>query len=414
VTPARRAAFAVLRRTFEEGAYTDRALRADARRAGLEGRELAFATALAYGAVQRKATLDHLAAVFAERPVEALDPPVLAALRLGLVQLCFLDGVPDHAAVSQSVELAPTRARGLVNAVLRRAAREGRGLVASLPEDTAKQAALKHSHPEWVATLWWDAYGPDEARALMAADNEPAETAVRVNTLVAEPAAVAAELEARPAPDVPEGLVLERPFGIEASQAFRTGAITPQARASMLVARTLAPAPGERVLDLCSAPGAKATHLAALMEGRGEVVAVERNPARADELRQTCERLRAGIVRVVEGDARDDHGRGFDRILVDPPCSGLGTLRGRPDLRWRATPEAAAELAGLQREILAAGARALRPGGTVVYSTCTINPAENEDVVTSLWEHERDADRLLLPHRDGSDGFFIARMHRRP
>jgi 16S rRNA (cytosine967-C5)-methyltransferase len=412
-TPARRVAYAVLRRTFEDGAYADRALRAEAGRAGLEGRELAFATALAYGAVQRRATLDHLVTTFADRPLATLDPPVLAALRLGLQQLCFLDGVPDHAAVSQSVELTPPRARGLVNAVLRRAAREGRALVAGLPEDTPERAALKHSHPEWVARLWWEAFGPDEARALMAADNEPAETALRVNTLVAEPGAVAAELAARPAPDIPEGLVLDHPLDVEGAALFRAGAVTPQSRASMLVARTLAPEPGERMLDLCAAPGAKATHLAALMEGRGEVVAVERNSARARELREMCERLRAGIVRVVEGDARDSHGTDFDRVLVDPPCTGLGTLRGRPDLRWRVTPERARELAALQREILTAGLRALRPGGTLVYSTCTLNPAENEDVA-ALWEHERDADRLLLPHRDGTDGFFIARMHRGP
>jgi 16S rRNA (cytosine967-C5)-methyltransferase len=432
-TPARRAALAVVRRTFEDGAFADRALRAEARRAGLAGRELAFATALAYGTVQRRATLDHVIAALAGRPPERIEPAALAALRLGLLQLCFLDGVPDHAAVSQSVELAPRRARGLVNAVLRRAAREAPALVAALPEGTPEEAALKHSHPEWVARLWWEAFGPGEALALMAADNLPAETAVRVNTLVAQPAAVAAVLGGRPAEGLPEGLVLEGPLDLEATPEFRAGALTPQSRASMLVGRTVGPRPGERVLDLCSAPGAKATHLAALMEGRGEVVAVEANAARAAQLRETCRRLRAAGVRVIEGDAREDHGTGFDRVLVDPPCSGLGTLRSRPDLRWRATPQAARELAALQREILAAAARAVRAGGTLVYSTCTLNPAENEQAVENLlasrsdfraddlqsdapvWKHPHvERHLLLLPHRDRTDGFFIARLRRSP
>jgi len=174
------------------------------------------------------------------------------------------------------------------------------------------------------------------------------------------------------------------------------------------------------VLDLCAAPGAKATHLAALMGNRGTVTAVERNPQRADELRANVERTRANCVEVRVGDARDDHGTGYDRVLVDPPCSGLGTLRRRPDLRWRA------ELGAPQAEILAAGARAVRPGGTVVYSTCPISPTENEDVVAAvglevddlhadypLWKHPSVPHHLLLlPHRHGTDGFFIARLRR--
>ncbi len=426
-TAARRVAHAVLRRTFEESAYTDRAFAAEADRAELDPRDRAFAMALAYGAVQRRDTLDHVIATLATRPSADIEPPVLDALRLGILQLCFLDGVADHAAVGESVELAPARARGFVNAILRRAAREARPLVEALGEDTAADAALKHSHPAWIAKLWWDAFGPAGARSLMAADNQPAETAVRVNILVADPAELAQRMGGHRAEDLPEGLVLEGAADLPGSSDFRAGRITPQSRASMLVGHVLAPAPGERVLDLCAAPGAKATHLAALMEGRGEVVAVERDPRRADELRENAARLRARSVRVVVGDAREDHGDGFDRVLVDPPCSGLGTLRGRPDLRWRSTPERARELSALQAEILAAAARAVRPGGTVVYSTCTLNPAENEDVVAGvsaltardlqsdypLWKHPSVARHLLLmPDRDGTDGFFIARLRR--
>jgi 16S rRNA (cytosine967-C5)-methyltransferase len=445
----------VLRRTFEEGAYTDRALTAEARRLQLDGRERALAKRLAFGAVQRRATLDHVIALLAGRPAERLDAPVLAALRLGVYELAFLEGAAGHAAVDQAVELvkeagAP-RASGIVNAVLRRGSREARALVDALPDATPGQAAIRHSHPEWVARTWWDALGPGEARALMAADNEPGENAIRVNTLRADPATVAAALDARPAaaaaaepgptnlsgptaapgPPLPEGLLLAGPVDLAGSDLFAAGAITPQSRASMAVARILDPQPGERVLDLCAAPGAKATHLAALMRDEGEITAVERNPARAAELRANAARLGATAVHVIEGDARDDHGRGFDRVLVDPPCTGLGTLRGRPDLRWRATPESAAELARLQGEILAAGANALKPGGTLVYSTCTIDPPENEELVAAflaprpdfqaedlqidhpLWKHPTVPLHLLpLPHRNGTDGFFVARLRR--
>src|SRR3954451_17075815 len=180
VAPARRCAHAVLRRVFEDGAWADRALRGEAERLGPHPRDLALATRLAYGAVQRSATLDHVVAVLAGRGVERLDPPVIAALRLGVFQLAYLDRVPPHAAVGESVQLAKAHSRGgagLVNAVLRRAAREARELIAALPEDTPEEAALRHSHPAWVARLWWDALGPAEGRRLMAADNEPAEPA---------------------------------------------------------------------------------------------------------------------------------------------------------------------------------------------------------------------------------------------
>jgi 16S rRNA (cytosine967-C5)-methyltransferase len=439
VSAARRCAFTVLRRTFEQGAYTDRALRAQAARARLEGRDLALATQLALGTVQRRATLDHLVEVLSERPVERLDPPTLAALRLGLFQLCFLDGVASHAVVDESVQLAKAGRGGghrLVNAVLRRAVAEARPLVGSLDDATPEAAAIKHSHPEWVARLWWEALGPREARALMAAGNHPPESAIRANTLVADAERVAAELArsgvaTHPAQRLPEGLVVDRRFDLQASPLWDAGAMTAQSRASMLVSRIVAPEPGERVLDLCAAPGAKATHLAALTEGRGEVVAVERRPARAGSLSDNAARMRARNVRVRVGDARYDQGRDFDRVLVDAPCSGLGTLSARPDLRWRAAPEAVDRLAQLQGEILTAATRAVRPGGVLVYSTCTISPEENELQVERLlvgspqlraddlqseyplWKHPGvDRHLLLMPHRDATQGFFIARLRR--
>ena len=221
-SPARACALAVLLRVFEGGAWADRALHGEARRLGLDARERALAMRLAYGAVQRKATLDHLIETLAGRPVARLDPLVLAALRLGLYQLAFLDRVPAHAAVGESVELVKRESPGgakLVNAVLRRGAREAAALLAALDDSTPAGAALVHSHPEWIAALWWDALGPEVARALMAAGNAPAEAALRVNTLRADPAELAPRLPvaSHPAPGLPEGLVLEEPFDAFAS-----------------------------------------------------------------------------------------------------------------------------------------------------------------------------------------------------
>ncbi|HUB74124.1 MAG TPA: 16S rRNA (cytosine(967)-C(5))-methyltransferase RsmB [Solirubrobacteraceae bacterium] len=430
--PARACAYVVLRRVFERGAYADRAFAAEA--SALDGRDRALAMRLVYGAVQRRGTLDHFIAELAERPVGALHAPLLAALRLGLYELLYTSGAPDRAIVADAVELAKANARaghGLVNAVLRRAAREGPdALLATLGDDTPERAAVKHSHPEWIARLWWQTLGAQDALALMEADNEPLEVALRANTLLTDAPTLAAQLPVRTHldPELPEALVLEQPFDAHGSPLWRQGAFQPQSRAAMLVARALDPQPGERALDLCAAPGGKTTHLAALMQGSGQILAVERNPARARELRRAVQRLRAGNVRVRVADAArwqdgreagaPDEARSFDRVLVDPPCSGLGTLQARADLRWRASPEALAELARAQRSILQAGARALRPGGVLVYSTCTISPTENENLIASFLDSHPDfaldqnEPRLTLPHRDHTAGFFIARLRR--
>jgi 16S rRNA (cytosine967-C5)-methyltransferase len=412
---SRAVAHAVLGRVFDEGAFADRAFRAEAERARLDPRDRAFAQQLAYGVVQRRATLDHLIGQLSSRPAGKLDPPVRDALRLGLFQLLFLDGVADHAAVSESVDLAG-RGRGLVNAVLRRAQRERHALLAALNDDTPEAAAVMHSHPEWLVRMWWEQLGADETRALLERDNEPAESAVRINTLRAT--ALDLGVPTHPAPDLPEGLVLEAPLDVHATDAFERGELMPQSRASMLVSRILDPQPGERVLDLCAAPGAKTTHMAALMEGRGEVVAVEAHAGRARALEENARRLGASNVRVVVGDAAEPvGGEAFDRVLLDPPCSDLGTLQARPDVRWRKDPALIERVSAQQALLLETAAAQVRPGGVLVYSTCTISARENEEQMRSfLHSHPEFAATRepiqLLPHRDGTDGFFVARLER--
>jgi 16S rRNA (cytosine967-C5)-methyltransferase len=418
---ARVCAYAVLRRVFEDGAYADRALHREAKE--LDARDRALAMRLVYGAVQRKGTLDYLIEGLADRPAQRLDARLLAALRLGLYELLYLSGAPDHAVVADGVELAKGGARGghgLVNAVLRRGVREGPALLAQLSDETPEQAAIKHSHPEWIARLWWDELGASDARALMAYDNEPGEVALRANTLLTDAATLARELPVttHADPDLAEALVLEGPFDAHDSPAWRAGAFLAQSRAAMHVSRVLDPQPGERVLDLCAAPGGKSTHLAALMQGQGEVVAVERNSRRAGLLVRTAQRLHAANVRVEVADAaemRPDRAV-FDRVLVDPPCSGLGTLQARADLRWRVTPEDVREMVLTQASIFAAGAGAVRPGGVLVYSTCTISPTENEHQIAAFLathtDFSRDELMTTLPHRDHTAGFFIARLLR--
>jgi 16S rRNA (cytosine967-C5)-methyltransferase len=446
---ARRAAFEVLRRVFEDGAWADRALPGALDRHGVEGRDRGLAQRLAYGAVQRRGTTDHVAQSLSDRRPEELDPPVLAALRLGLYELLF-SGAASHAVVDQAVELAKSsprgrRGAGLVNAVLRRAAREREALLGSLADGDPASAAIRHSYPRWLAELWWEELGPEGARVLMDAGNRAAETALRANELRCERDELLRDLaeggvHAVPAPGPPpldarESLVVSGPLGEPGAAAMAAGRAVGQSRASAAAVALLDPQPGERVLDLCAGPGLKTTQIAARMRNRGEIRSLELRPARAAQVSELARRLGAEIVAVEEGDATTaDLGAGYDRVLVDPPCSDLGTLASRPDVRWRKRAEDPERLAALQGAILARGAEALAPGGTLVYSTCTISARENERVVGAALDAEGgrrglSADQLgerfgaiasqrdprflqTRPDRDGTDGFFIARLRR--
>jgi 16S rRNA (cytosine967-C5)-methyltransferase len=403
---ARSAAYQVVLRVFEDDAYADRVLRTVARE--LDSRDRALAQRLAFGTVQRVRTLDHAVETLGKRPVRKLDPPVRAALRLGAYQLGFTD-IAEHAAVNETVELVRAarleRAVAFTNAVMRRLTRGMTVLLAELAETTPHDAALKHSYPDWVAELWWQELGREDALALMRAQNEPPERVVRRNRRKL------GHVEGTPDSDLPDALHVERVD----EAAVAAGLIWPQSRGSQLAGIVVGSQPGERTLDLCAAPGGKATQL------EGDVVAVDLHPGRARELEENCRMLGADNVVVVNADATKlpQELTGFDHVLVDAPCSGLGVLAGRPDLRWRARP-----LPELQLELLQVAAERVRPGGTIVYSVCTINSEENEDVVDASglrveplgdeWPRFRHARRpeflLTLPHVHGTTGFFIARL----
>jgi 16S rRNA (cytosine967-C5)-methyltransferase len=378
---------------FEDDAYADRVFAAAATQ--LDDRDRALAQRIAYGTVQRVRTIDHGIAELGRRPVRKLDPPVRASLRIAGYELAWSEA-PAHAVADDAVELVRAagleRAVAFTNAVVRRLAQGFRGLVASLPE-----GPLKHSYPDWIFETWTRDFGEDEALALMRAQNEPGELVVRSGEPVGEPT------------DVPGAWRVER---IDA-EALAAGRIWPQSRGSQLAALVVGARDGERVLDACAAPGGKATML------RGEVTAVEVHPGRARELEENVRRLGATNVRVVNADVRELAEGGFDRALVDAPCSGLGVLARRPDLRWRARP-----LPELQLELLRAAAARTKPGGTVVYAVCTLNADENEAVVDASglevetlageWPQFTHPGRpeflLTTPHRHGTSGFFIARL----
>jgi 16S rRNA (cytosine967-C5)-methyltransferase len=453
VSPARSLAFATIRATFEDGAFTERAFRAEADRLGLEGRDRAQAQRLAYGAVQRRGTSDVAIERLAGRSTRLLDQPVLAALRLGLYELLFADATPDHAAVDQAVELVKgagaAHASGLVNAVLRRAVREREQLTKDLLGDdsTPAAAAVADSAPQWLAEMWWRELGEAAARSALAACNEPAEVAMRVNPLRTDREAMLArlaeaEVEAS-APDADwplaaaEMIVIGGRTGETVPAAVAAGELTPQSRGSAAVVEVLDPQEGEHVLDLCAGPGIKTGQIAERMGDRGEVISVELDPDRAAEVAAQAGRLGLQSVTVIEADATESGmASGFDRVLLDAPCSDLGTLASRPDARWRKSPKVIDRLTETQDQLLRSAAAILRPGGTLVYSTCTISRRENEERIAALLEASQagevpplELDDLgapapwlaapaesrclqLRPDRDRTTGFFIARLIR--
>ena len=390
-------------RVFEEGAYADRAFTAAAAR--LDARDLALAQELAYGTVRRMRTLDHAIEALGRRPLRKLDPPVRASLRLGAYQLGFTS-IAQHAAVNEAVELVRAarleRAVAFTNAVMRRLAGGLRDLLDELPEGGPEEAALKHSYPDWVTSVFWRDWGRDEALALMRAQNEPPETVVRL---------VRGEIDGEPA-----GLPGAYRVARVDEQALAEGRLWPQSLGSQLAGLAVGSREGERTLDLCAAPGGKATQLA------GEVAAVELHEGRARELEANARRLGAANVRVVHADALalPPELDGFDRALVDAPCSGLGVLAARPDLRWRARP-----LPDLQLGLLRAASERTKPGGVIVYAVCTLNADENEAVIDESgmevdatladewpeYRHPKRAEFLLtMPHRHRTSGFFVARL----
>jgi len=418
------------------GAWSDEALAAAFDKAKLSDADRALATRLVYGTLARQRTLDHTIEALSARPLDRLDDIVLIALRLGLFQMGFLDRVPDHAAIMTSVDLVARRAgsaKGFVNALLRRAQRQGLVPPPTSPEIT--RLGVLHSHPDWMVRMWMDELPGDaegEVERLLEANNDAAPTCYRA--LGSRENALQAMRER--GFDAQAGRYATSSIVIAGPVRRVDGIAVVQGEASQLVVELLDPRPGDRVLDACAAPGGKTAAIAARVGPGGSVVA-------CDPGRNAAERIRASLRNAGIGEGVEIQSCGvealgaktvaFDAVLVDAPCSGLGTLRQHPEIRWRRTPRDLDELSERQRAILAAAARFVRPGGRLVYSTCTIARIENDDVVEAFLgshpEFSRDRIEALpaslaaccgasgtlrtFPHRDGIDGFFAVRMTRR-
>jgi len=395
ISIARKIAFDVLQRVEAEGAYASDLLHAELG-AKVKPADAALATELAFGVLRQRRLLDFLLERHLRTTVERLDLPVALALRLGVYQLRFLTRIPEAASVNESVEMVKkarkASAASLVNAVLRRIAEESRSAAESfLPPDLAgaERLAILHSHPAWIVERWLDRLGEARTIALLEADN----AAPRLSCTVSDPTRreqVFAALE-HAGLHVEPGILLRDAFAVSGGSPsrtgeFRAGRISIQDEASQAIPLLLGVRPGDRVLDLCAAPGGKTQPLARAAEGRGLVIAGDRHAHRLRAMRAQLDRLELSNVRMVQLDATQNlpFGGRFDRILLDAPCSGTGTLARHPEIRWRLRLEQLAELRALQVRMLRAALAHLAPGGRLVYSTCSIEPEENEDVVAEV------------------------------
>ena len=443
VSPARAAAFAALRRFRGSGAHLDDSLAALPELSSLSVADRGLANELINGTVKRRGTIDHVLSAYTKAPLKTTDPDVRDALRLATFQLLFLDRVPAYAVVDDSVTLATRKSRragGFVNAVLRRVATDGRARLAELAEgDDARSWAASLSYPLWLVKRIRADIGEEAARRLLDAGNAAPERCLRANRLrgglpAAREKMGAEGFKTRGLDGLPDALLYEGP-PLERSSAFRDGLITPQSRGSQIAGMVAAggvAGPGAAVLDLCAAPGAKTSQLAALVP-EAAITAVEVDEARVGELEANLARLGADRVTVLRADALEAHPAwegAFDAVLLDAPCSGLGTLASRADLRWRRNASDVPRLADLQARLLARAAAAVKPGGALTYAVCTVTRAETLDVVDGLlagggwtaddlgaaWPglgHPLSGGFLLvLPPDGGSSGFFVARLRR--
>jgi 16S rRNA (cytosine967-C5)-methyltransferase len=411
----------------------------------LNGPDRGLFAELVFGVLRRQGTLDYVLTGLLTQPLLRLEPQVLIFLRLGLYQLMYLDRIPESAAVNESVNLAKQslpRASGLVNAVLRNYLRNKDTV--TFPDPIAAPAdsiAARHSHPAWLVKLWFSQLGETETELLAEAASRQPPLTLRANTLMTTRDEllnmfVTNGITVAPCRFSPHGIQIEGRHHIPGLPGFREGLFAVQDEASQMVAFLLDPQPGERVLDTCAAPGGKATHLAQLMGSLGEVLAMDNSGSKLPLILETAQRLGITNIRTRAADLLQSAAlpaAAFDRVLLDAPCSGLGVIRRNPEAKWRLTPDDITRLAAVQKTMLKNAVRLLRPGGVLVYSTCSTSQQENEAVVLDFLSRNTDCvlenlnglfpeyrevfteDGMFRawPHRHGMDGFFAARLRKK-
>ncbi|WP_230199167.1 16S rRNA (cytosine(967)-C(5))-methyltransferase RsmB [Risungbinella massiliensis] len=432
----------------EKDSYSNLELNRQLQESGLDSRDRGLVTELVYGVIGRKNTLDYLVQRLTKNPNQ-LAPWVKWLLQIGMYQLLYLDRIPERAAVHETVQIAKERGHkgisGLVNGVLRSFLRQRTALIPAEPKTTVEKA-IAYAHPEWMVDRLEEVYGEETARKMMDAQNQSARLSLRINHLRWDRPEWMEEWEETTgtkaiASDIsPTGVIVEGVGNPANLQSFADGEFSIQDESSMLVGYALSPDPGSRVLDMCAAPGGKTTHLAELMENQGEIIANDIHPHKQGLIRQQADRLGIEIIRTRVGDARNLRqgfpAESFDAILLDAPCSGLGVIHRKPDIKWRKDSQDVEALVGLQRELLDTAASLLKPGGVLVYSTCTWEPKENSEQISdwlsahsemeadeSIWDklpvivREKaligDSWVQILPHHFHSDGFFISRLRKK-
>ncbi len=442
VTTARMIALDAVTRVREKGAYLHVVLPQLLEASDLSPEDRALATEISYGTVRRRGSLDFVISFLSKNPQKKLPVGVRDILDITLYQILYLDRVPAYAAIDQAVEMVRKTVSpgftGFVNAICRSADRSKAGIPwPSFESDPLMHLTHRHSLPQWLSKMWIEERGAAEAHMLAEAYQNPSPTSIRVNTIVASRPEVEKELTEGGAVVkhtrlLDEALVVE---GSSASVGEGTERYTRQSVASMLASVMLEPHEGETVLDLCAAPGGKSTHIAALMNNAGRIVAMDKNEKRLARLTDRAERLGASIIEPLVADGtifQEDLAASFDRVLIDAPCSGLGTLSSRPDIRWNRKESELDALAALQRRLLETGSKYVKPGGTLVYSTCTLSRQENQDNVEwaaeNLGLHECDIEfhghkplhfrkgdgwvELLPDADDAIQGFFISKFRK--
>ncbi len=436
---ARDTALKVLIACRTHGAWADAALKAQLARDQLSPQDAALCSRMVYGVTQNRLLLDFYLAAYCSQKPDHLQPPLLDILRLGAYQILFLDKVPDRAAVSEAVELAKRSGRGqaagLVNAVLRKLSQNKNALPSIPDRDEAKFLSIRYSHPKWLVKRILELLGREETDAFLAADNTAAPLTVQVNPLKTTQEKLTAELEAlgvrvTPHAWVPGCLELSGTGDLTALEPFRAGHFLVQDGAAALAARAAAVTPGQRVLDVCAAPGGKSFGAAFAMEDRGEILACDLHENKLKRIQDGAQRLGLTSIRTAAADGREfrpEWEAAFDTVLVDAPCSGLGIIRKKPDTRYKKADDLFT-LPVVQQAILDNACRYVKPGGVLVYSTCTILPEENQQVTDAFLAQHRDFSRenlplpdqagqadgqvTLWPHRHDTDGFYICRMRR--
>jgi 16S rRNA (cytosine967-C5)-methyltransferase len=418
----------VLRRYADGSGWLETILEEELHRNPVAPTDRALAQELAFGAVRWQGTLDWVIARKTGGRTQKTALQIL--LRLGLYQLFWLDRIPDHAAVNESVQLARELGfgpqSGFINALLRGCLREREQLERELAELKLHEPALGYSHPEWLCSRWEKRWGGDKLRLLLEWNNTPPALFIRANTLKCSAEQLAAQLDQEGVDFEPRSfdwVVGDLVFQLKSHPSlvtlpsFQQGMFYVQDPSTLLAVRELAPLPGERVLDMCAAPGGKTTLIAQQMENRGTIVAGETNPERCQLIQQNCHRLGVDCVQIREAmPVSPEPGGKFDRVLVDAPCSNTGVMRRRVELRWRIQPAEIERLRRVQLELLRQAAARLKPDGTLVYSTCSLEPDENGAVIAEFLSSQpgfrSENERELVPFVEGVDGAYVARLRK--